>query len=264
MKNNIKDVAVVAGGTGAVGDGIVRHFLERGLRVVVPYRDRNKAQRLKLRHGRVGPGELHCLHAELSDSRSAQRFKERVLEKFGGVQLVVASLGGWYQGEALHEMPIQTYRNIMEGNLHVHFVFAKLFLSEFLRQNHGTYVNLNGSSIKKIKPGAGIISVAGTALETMSRVFALETAGTGVKIHSVALFTPVVSRDLPRGGNAHWISATQTGAYILKLHAGNGDMPGKMLHCLHSVDDLHLEPDLEEDYNFSLPTFFTGRHKVSI
>ena len=52
---------VVAGGTGRVGEGLVRSFLLEGARVIVPVRSTAKDQRLRSYVEGIDTGKLVCL-----------------------------------------------------------------------------------------------------------------------------------------------------------------------------------------------------------
>jgi NAD(P)-dependent dehydrogenase (short-subunit alcohol dehydrogenase family) len=238
MKNNCNTIGIVTGGTGIVGKGIVRCFLQHGLQVIVPFRSNTKAEQLEYYVSDIKTGKLECIPTIISDYSSAKVLRSAVLRKYGRIDMAVASLGGWYQGEALHELPNEKWGAIMQDNFHSHFIFAKLFLSHFHEQNRGMYVNINGSSIDKIKPGAGIISIIGAAQNRMTEVFAAEAEGTEVRVHSVALFTEVISSRDRTEANAKLISAEQTGEYILKLFRNQVKEPGRVVHKLMSVEDI--------------------------
>ena len=93
---SLKDkVAVVGGGTGRVGEGIVRSFLAAGANVVVPVRSEGKTKRLEEYVADLDTGSLTCLPADVSDFESAMNFRSSLLEKHRHLDVVVACMGSW-------------------------------------------------------------------------------------------------------------------------------------------------------------------------
>jgi len=89
---------IVAGGTGRVGEGLVRSFLLEGAQVIVPVRSASKEQRLRSYIGDVDAGRLSCYPTQVGEEGSIREFRKRVLADFKRVDLAVACLGCWYYG----------------------------------------------------------------------------------------------------------------------------------------------------------------------
>ena len=101
---------VVAGGTGRVGEGLVRAFLLEGAQVIVPVRSTAKDQRLRSYVEGIETGKLFCLPTHVGEEGSIQEFRKRVLAEFKRIDLAVACLGGWYYGYPPRPPPISTRR----------------------------------------------------------------------------------------------------------------------------------------------------------
>ncbi len=233
-------VAVVAGGTGSVGEGIVYALLSNGADVVVPCRSEQKRERLEDYVKAVAADRLHLYPALVGDPQSVEEFRRAVEENFTRVDLAVASLGGWYYGHSLHRMSFEDWNRVMHDHLTTHFLFLRAFVSLFHdRQNQsGTYVMVNGGESKLPAPDAGVVSIAAAAQKMMSKVLAEESSGTGIKSYSISIMNPLKTRN--RQGNVldEWVSAEQLGEYVAQLYAGNTPRGDQVSHVLHTVRDL--------------------------
>jgi len=127
---------------------------------------------------------------------------------------------------------------IFDENLHTHFIFGKLFLSFFRKQQYGVYINLNGDSSEIIAPKAGIISIIGAAERRLTEVFASEITQEQIRVYSLELFTPIITRNFSQTPLPHWLTADQVGEYILKLYNGKVPNAHKPIHKIHGVNDL--------------------------
>ena len=233
-------VAVVAGGTGSVGEGIVRALLREGAQVVVPCRSEQKREKLQEYVQELAGDRLHLYPAVVSDLQSVTEFRSAVLDNFPRVDLAVASLGGWYYGHSLHRMSFEDWNRIMHDHLTTHFLFLRAFVSLFHdhQQQTGTYIMVNGGESKRPAPDAGVVSIAAAAQKMMSKVLADESSGTAIRSYSVSVMNPVKTRN--RGGNVldDWLSAEQLGEYLAHLFAGNVPRADQVSHILHTVRDL--------------------------
>ncbi|MBF0430255.1 MAG: oxidoreductase, partial [Fibrobacteria bacterium] len=66
----------MAGGTGQVGEGIVRAFLRQGARVIVPVRSSQSEQKLREYVQGVASGELDCIPGIMGNWESACGFRD--------------------------------------------------------------------------------------------------------------------------------------------------------------------------------------------
>ena len=210
-------IVIVGGGTGRVGEGLVRSFLMEGARVIVPVRSASKEQRLRSYIGELDAGRLICLPTHVGEEGSIQEFRSRVLENFGRVDLAVACLGCWYYGYPLHRMPYRDWQMILHDNLDTHFLFMKNFLSILHEQNDGVFAMINGSPSEMIIPEEGVTSIVAAAQAMMSRALAEEAKNSQVRVYSLTVYNPVRTRDRGQTVMPDWPTAEDLGTYIVKL-----------------------------------------------
>lgn len=228
--------AVVAGGTGRVGEGIVKTLLRRGARVFVPVRSEEKQRRLEEYVG--NDDRLVCIPAQLGDEESVARFRASVCERVDHLDLAVASVGGWYYGYSLHRMPTEDWHAVLHDNLTTHFLFMRAFLSLLHNQSDGTFVMINGGAADVPAPDAGIISVVAAAQKMMSCVLAEEAHGTNVRVYCLEAFHPVRTRRRGSEDSEDWVSAEQLGDYVVRLYHGAVANRNDVVHTIYSAADV--------------------------
>jgi len=233
-------VAVVAGGTGSVGEGIVRTLLASGMQVVVPYRNEQKKQFLVDYVQDLDSGKLHCWPVELGNSNSMSEFKARLKKEFSTIDLAVACIGGWYFGYSLHNMPDSHWETFIQDNLRTHFLVQKTLVSLMHEQNHGVYVMINGGASEFIAPETGADSITAAAQLMIARVLKQEARGTDVRIYSVIAYNPIKTRVRKAEIMDEWVSAEEVGQYIIGLYEQTVPNTSKTLHRLYTRDKLNL------------------------
>lgn len=214
MENKI---AVVAGGAGGVGEGIVKSLLVNNFTVVVPTRSEHKAERLKQYVNAVNTGKLIVRIGAVTDEASAEELKNYLHDEFKQIHLAVASLGGWHQGYPVYSYPVSDWNKILNDNLTAHFLAIKT-LVPLLNPISGHYVHINGFSADEQYPMAGPVSMTAAAQKSLILTLAKELERTGIQVHELIL-GPMKTRDRLKHGHGQpdWYFPEEIGDYIIGL-----------------------------------------------
>jgi len=210
-----KRIALVAGGAGEVGEGIVGAMLHEGARVIVPSRDSGRLERLRKRIGEKG-GALVTVKADIGTAEGAEALREQIITDMGALDIVVVSLGGWWRGSPLMHMGAGDWKREIRNNLTAHYIVARTFLPMLLDRPGSSYTMLNGPAALTPLIGSGVISIAAAAQTMMKEVLSAECAGALTRINTVMIMTPVLTRSRA-SGPASWLRADEVGEYVAWL-----------------------------------------------
>jgi NADP-dependent 3-hydroxy acid dehydrogenase YdfG len=231
-------VVVVGGGTGSVGEGLVRTFLQENATVIVPYRSEEKRLRLEQYASSISGGALICLEGNIGDEASIQVFRNELRKHTDHIDLAVACIGGWYYGYSLHRMPFSDWQRVLHNNLTTHFLFMRAILSIMHDRNHGTYVMINGGASELIAPESGMISIVAAAQKMMTRVLVQEAHGTSVRVYAIVVHDPVKTRDRKREVVDGWLAPDDIAHYVTSLHLQRLPNAAQPIHTLYTRDDV--------------------------
>ena len=206
--------ALVAGGAGAVGEGVARALLRAGAVVVVPSRSPERLTALDARLSDADAGRLHLVEGNPGDPDAALALRDHVAREVGPLDLVVASLGGWSQGRRVVETDPETWDRVVEGTLRAHYACVRAFLPGLVGRRPATYVFLAGLAGLVPVPGAGPVSAAVAAEIHLARVVQAEHAR--VRVHALVL-GPVLTRRRPTGP-PDALAADDVGDLVAHLH----------------------------------------------
>lgn len=211
-------VAVVAGGTGGVGEGIVVSLVKEGATVVVPSRSEEKIERLKAYVGPTASGKLDAVRTTLQDEETVLEFQKFLQKKYKQVDIAVASLGGWWQGAPVYSTPFEQWKKILDNNLTSHFLAIKALIP-MLNPETGAYFHINGFSAEQPYAGAASVAMAAAAQKSLVLSLAEELKNTGINVHELIL-GPMKTRDrIAHGhGSEDWYSPGEIGEYIIELY----------------------------------------------
>jgi 3-oxoacyl-[acyl-carrier protein] reductase len=227
-------VVVVAGGTGNIGEGIVRSALRSGATVIVPSRNAARLQALKryVSEAGVDGTSLHTIQADVGSFEGARAFVATTLSDFGTIDLSVAALGGYWSGPPLLETSESDYRTVMSSNLDAHYAFARHVLPA-MQKSRGVHVLIGGPGNLLPNPRSTLISIAGHAQLAMASLLDTEARASGTR--SYQLFVSHIF-DRQRGAGAPGanprsdvLTPDQIGAHVLALYR---DRPEPTIHKL--------------------------------
>jgi 3-oxoacyl-[acyl-carrier protein] reductase len=198
---------LIAGGTGDVGEGLVRAWLKAGAHVIVPSRTDGKVERFRrvLDTAAESP-KLSFVVRDYTGFDEARATAEHIVAEFGPVTDVVASIGGWWQGRRLWEVSQEEWRRYFVDMTTAHFATARAWTPHLSRT--GSYQLILGGSAVEPVPGASIINMQQAALLMMWRVLSAEA---GERFRVVAqILGPVITRSRHRI-DPDWVSAEEVG-----------------------------------------------------
>lgn len=207
---------LIAGGAGAVGEGIVRVALAEGARVVVPHRSEEELASLRSGLGADHLERLTMLAFDVGKLDQCERLRDRILEAHGGLDAAVVSIGGWWEGGRIVDVHLDDWYRLFHSHLRPHVILARVFLPALARRAGGSFVFINGGSALHPAPGSGPLSVYAAAQLMLKDALVAEQPEGTVRINSLAIMTPVITRKLPRGQES-WLTADEIGRCVVHL-----------------------------------------------
>jgi NAD(P)-dependent dehydrogenase (short-subunit alcohol dehydrogenase family) len=202
---------LVPGGTGGVGEGVVRAYLDAGADVVVPTRSETRGAELRAALGAVGTSPL--LHLPTHDYTSfagAEALGREMTDRMGGIDDVIVPVGGWWQGGPLTGIGEDDWAAAFTGLATVHMAVARAIVPRL--SGLGAYTVIVGQSAEFPVPNSGLVSMEQAAVRMMQRVLAAESPDK--RIHALVL-GPVRTRFVE--GDPEWVSAAEVGAVAIAL-----------------------------------------------
>ena len=200
-------VAVVTGGTGALGQAVTSRFLADGAVVAVPYAVEAERDRL---HERVDAGDRPRLVMEpvdVTDLESMIAFARGVNSTRGKIDILVAGVGG-FAGGSLLETDRETWNRMLDLNLTSAFSAAKAVLPHMVRARYGRIVVVASRAV--VPPAGGFIAytVAKAGAIALTRALAQETREHGVTVNAVlpsTMDTPANRAAMPNSDHKGWV-----------------------------------------------------------
>jgi len=200
-------VAVITGGTGALGQAVTLRFLSDGAVVAVPYAVQAERDRL---YQRVAAADRHRLVMEpvdVTDLEAMTAFAASAVAARGRIDILVAGVGG-FAGGSLLETDGETWNRMLDLNLTTAFSAAKAVLPRMVEARYGRVVIVASRAV--IPPAGGFIAytVAKAGVIAFTQALAQETREHGVTVNAVlpsTMDTPANRAAMPNSDRKGWV-----------------------------------------------------------
>ena len=171
-------VALVTGGAGTIGLATARAMRAAGAEIAILDRDGAVTAAAK----QLGGLGLAC---NVTDRAAVQAAFDRIVECFGGVDIVVSNAGAAWQGN-IGEVDEAVLRDSFELNFFAHQWVAQSAVRIMRAQATGGCLLFNTSK-QAVNPGIdfGPYGLAKTATLALMRQYALEYGGVGIRANAV-------------------------------------------------------------------------------
>jgi NAD(P)-dependent dehydrogenase (short-subunit alcohol dehydrogenase family) len=212
-------VAIVTGGSGALGQAVTRRLLADGGAVTVPYVVDAERDALL---ARVAPAErerLLLVRTDASDERAMADLVTTLRARHGRLDILVTLVGG-FAGGALTETDRATWDRMLSLNLTTVFVAARAVVPHLVAAGHGRVVTVGSRAV--VPPAAGFIAytTAKSAVIAFTRALAEELRGSGVTANCVlpsTMDTPANRAAMPDSDRKGWVPVDSVAAAIAFL-----------------------------------------------
>jgi rhamnose utilization protein RhaD (predicted bifunctional aldolase and dehydrogenase)/NAD(P)-dependent dehydrogenase (short-subunit alcohol dehydrogenase family) len=181
-----REVAIVTGAAGAIGAGVCEELLRAGCHVAVSDLHNEPLTTLAAELRKTYGERVFAVPLDVTDADSVREGFRRVIQAWGGVDLVVSNAGIAHVSP-LAGLDIEAYRRLervnVEGTLNVICEAGKLF------RRQGTGGDIVLVSTKNVfSPGAGFGAYSATkaAAHQLARIASLEFAPIDVRVNMVA------------------------------------------------------------------------------
>lgn len=183
MAKLVNKVAVVTGGAGGIGSGIVRAYAKEAAKVVIADIAEEKGQALSSELNQRGHETLF-IKTDITDKTSLKACIDKVIKKYGKIDILVNNA---------HASRMKGFLDITEEDLDLSMktgFFASFYLCQmvipYLKETKGNIINFGSGAAMKGDVNQGSYVVAKEAIRGITRVIANEFGEFGINANLIS------------------------------------------------------------------------------
>ncbi|MGH9307542.1 MAG: 3-oxoacyl-ACP reductase FabG [Acidimicrobiales bacterium] len=175
---------LISGGSRGIGWACAQAFNRNGDRVAVTYRN-NPPDISKFGDMGFDADRLMAIKADVTDAQAVTAAFERIEEKWGPVQVLVAN-AGVTRDTLLLRMSEEAWAEVIATNLTGAYRMCKRALGPMIRAHHGRIILISSVTAAVGVPGQANYGAAKAGLVGLARSLAREVASRNVTVNVVA------------------------------------------------------------------------------
>lgn len=213
MKKLAGRTAVVTGASKGLGKAIALALAAEGARLALVARDPVQLELVASEIWAAG-GEAAVFPASVSNEEQVRGVERLVLERFGGVQILVNNAGINLR-RPVEDFTLDEWRLVMDTNVTGAFLMCRSFVPALKGQGYGRILNLTSIMSHVSLPHRSAYSTSKTALLGLTRTLALELAGDAITVNGISPgpFDTEMNESLSAEARAQFVAGVPLGRW---------------------------------------------------
>jgi len=199
-----RKIVLVTGGTGALGQVVLRRFLTEGANFATSYRSEEGLNRLPTDLA----SKVYPVRADVTDEQELAKLFDLVGDKYGGVDVLVNTVGGFLPGRSVSETSLNDWEQMMEVNLNSTFLCSRMYLKLSKGKSYGRIISIAAMLALRPRANRAAYAVSKAGVTVLIQVMGEELKGSGITANAIA---PSVIRTF---GNTDSAAEEDTGKWV--------------------------------------------------
>jgi NAD(P)-dependent dehydrogenase (short-subunit alcohol dehydrogenase family) len=213
-------IVLVTGGTGGLGREVTMAFLKAGATVTVTFQRAEEFKALEAAAQRIGGTPPEGVSVDVTDAQAVEKCVMEIVAKFGRLDVLVNTVGGYAGGANLWEVDPHAYDQMLGLNLKAGFVLARAVVPVMIRQNRGWIVNIASKAALDHGGGVALYAASKAGVLAMFDSLAAEMKPYDINVNSVLpsiIDTQANRNAMPGADFSKWPKPEQIAQVILFL-----------------------------------------------
>lgn len=212
-------VVIITGAAGSLGVATARAFQNAGASLVLVDRSPDRLQKI---YPELSENPQHFLASsvDLGAMAAVEKMVAESVKKFGKIDALVNTVGGYRAGKPLHEMPPEDWDFLLDLNARSIVTTCRAVIPTMLRQSAGKIVNVASRAALSGEANAAAYSVSKTAVLRLTEGMAAELKDKNINVNCVlpgTIDTPPNRQAMPDADYSQWVAPEAIADVILFL-----------------------------------------------
>jgi NAD(P)-dependent dehydrogenase (short-subunit alcohol dehydrogenase family) len=218
-------VVLVTGANGGLGNYVTQAFLDAGATVIGTSR--------KIQESDFNSPNFTAVPAEISTQEDARVLVDQVVSRFGTIDVLAHTVGGFAGGQAVAETDDATFQRMFDLNLNSAFYLLRAALPAMRKTGNGRIIAIGSRAALEPGAGVGAYSASKAALVSLIRTVALENKDAGLTANVIlpgTMDTPANRKAISNADFSKWVQpATVAGLMVWLAGDAAKDVNGAVI-----------------------------------
>jgi NAD(P)-dependent dehydrogenase (short-subunit alcohol dehydrogenase family) len=227
-------VCLITGASRGLGHALALEFGRRGAQLVINSRSSSQKELAETERQLKEMGaQVLSLQADVSNRGDVERLSGGALDHFGHVDVLVnnASALGPTPMPYLLDYPIDDFEKVVRTNVLGPFMLTRALVGQMIGRHTGSIINISSDAGVVGYATWGAYGISKSALDHLTRTWAVELEGTGVRVNSVDpgdMDTSMKRASDPQGDPSEWAKPeTVTDVFVYLASDESSDINGQ-------------------------------------
>jgi NAD(P)-dependent dehydrogenase (short-subunit alcohol dehydrogenase family) len=193
-------IVLVTGANGGLGTAVTQAFLDIGAKVVGSARYIQQAV--------FASANFIAIPADISTGTGAKALIDQVVQKFGRLDVLAHTVGGFAGGQAVTETDDGTFQQMLDLNLNATFYLLRAAIPVMRKSGQGRIIAIGSRAAEEPGAGVGAYSASKAAMVSLIRTVAIENRDVGITANVIlpgTIDTPANRKAMPKGDLSTWV-----------------------------------------------------------
>jgi NAD(P)-dependent dehydrogenase (short-subunit alcohol dehydrogenase family) len=219
MQTFANQVVIVTGATGNLGGAATRLFAAAGARLALPDRAKDKLPRL-FPELAASDDVYFATSVDVTRSEQVEGFVADTLARFGRIDVLVNTVGGYRAGTPPHETALETWDLMLDLNARATFLINRAVIPAMLAQGRGKIINIAARSALASGANEVAYSASKSAVARITESMAAAYKAEGINVNAVlpgTIDTPQNRQAMPNADYSKWVTPEAIAQVIMFL-----------------------------------------------
>jgi len=212
-------VVAVTGAAGHLGAAVARAFQSAGAKLTLIDRAPDRLQRM-FPEMAASPPYFLAQSVDLLDAAAVEAAATETFQRFGRIDALINTAGGYRAGTPLHETPLTDLDFMLDLNARSVFIACRAFIPHLLRQGSGKIVNIASRAALSGDANHAAYSASKAAVVRLTESMDAELKDAGLNVNCVLpgmIDTPPNRQAMPDADHSRWVEPEALTDVILFL-----------------------------------------------
>lgn len=206
-------VAIVTGGTGALGSVIVNRFAARGMKVYVPVRSMKRFMNIFDSSQKEDAKfdvllRRYAIECDANDEDQVRVFCENVMKQEKRIDYLVNTIGGFHPKTNIEDMSTALVTGQLQLNFYPTFYFTKYALMYMKQNNYGRVISIGAKPALEASSGKFAYAFSKAGVVNLMQTLALELNDQDFTFNTIIpniIDTPANRDSMPKADFSKWV-----------------------------------------------------------